>query len=312
VNAQPDSDVFRSLLATGAVLFNRPALRAKTGRFDDKSRWLLGDEAAAKFTALGADCQAARRPRTFEPGGYYILGSDFETSREVRMVVDAAPLGYLSLAAHGHADALSFTLSVAGIPMLIDPGTYCYHTQRRWRDYFKGTSAHNTVRVDGVDQSVSGGNFLWVRHANARCTALELNTDAERIVAEHDGYLRLDDPVLHRREIVYERAAAAVSVADHIVCSSEHHIEIFWHFAADCSVTLSDSIATVIRDQVVLELRWPAQLRARLVRGSEDPCLGWVSKRLDEKTPSPTLVIEGDIAGNWHGITTIAISIGKQ
>src|SRR6202012_4138971 len=40
-------DVFRSLLATGAVLFDRPAFKAKSGAFDDKSRWLLGDAGAA-------------------------------------------------------------------------------------------------------------------------------------------------------------------------------------------------------------------------------------------------------------------------
>ena len=64
------------------------------------------------------------------------------------------------------------TLSAGGREMLIDPGTYAYHTQRPWRDYFKGASAHNTVRVDGLDQSVSGGNFLWTRHARARCERL--------------------------------------------------------------------------------------------------------------------------------------------
>ena len=78
------------------------------------------------------------------------------------------PLGYLSIAAHGHADALSFTLSVGGNEILIDPGTFAYHTQKRWREYFRGTSAHNTLRVDGADQSVPGGNFLWTQHSQTR------------------------------------------------------------------------------------------------------------------------------------------------
>src|SRR5206468_507056 len=81
--------------------------------------------------------------------GYYILGADFDTPNEIRAVVDAGPLGYTAIAAHGHADALSFTLSVGGSEFLIDPGTCAYHTQERWRQYFRGTAAHNTLRVDG-------------------------------------------------------------------------------------------------------------------------------------------------------------------
>jgi len=141
------------------VLFARADFKAKAGAFDDKSRWLLGDEAAARFAAL--DARSARLPvrRDFPHAGYHVLGEGFETPREVRIVADAGPLGFLSIAAHGHADALSFTLSAGGCPILIDPGTFAYHTERRWRDYFRGTAAHNTVRIDGVDQSVSGGTM---------------------------------------------------------------------------------------------------------------------------------------------------------
>ena len=44
-------------------------------------------------------------------------------------MADAGPLGYQTIAAHGHADALSFTLSVGGMEFLVDPGTYAYHTR---------------------------------------------------------------------------------------------------------------------------------------------------------------------------------------
>lgn len=155
------ADVYRSLLATGAVLFDCAEFKFKAGAIDDKTRWLLGDAAAGKYRGIDMSSVSLPMRRDFPQSGYYVLGDRFETQREVRLVADAGPLGYLSIAAHGHADALSFTLSVAGRELLIDPGTYAYHTQKFWRDYFKGTSAHNTVRVDGVDQSVSGGNFLW-------------------------------------------------------------------------------------------------------------------------------------------------------
>jgi len=306
-----DFCVYRSLLATGSVLFGRGDFKFKARQFDDKSRWLLGDAAAAQFNSLAADASAQRLRRSFQAGGYRILGSDFETAREVRLVMDAAPLGYLALAAHGHADALSFTLSVAGRPLLIDPGTYCYHTAKRWRDYFRGTSAHNTIRVDGADQSVPGGNFLWLRHANARFRVFESDTRGDRVVAEHDGYQRLDDAVLHRREIIYERAAAQIKVIDDLVCKTAHHIEIFWHFDPECSVVMEDGAVRVVREQAGLLLRWPEQLRAELVSGREDPCLGWASARFDVKVPCNTLVISGDVGGKWRGTSTLTLTFGS-
>jgi hypothetical protein len=308
----PDFRVYQSLLASGSVLFARGDFKHKSQVFDDKSRWLLGDAAAAKFAAIAANPSGKSLRRCFEAGGYYILGGEFETPREVRLVVDAAPLGYLAIAAHGHADALSFVLSVSGHPMLNDPGTYSYHTERRWRDYFRGTSAHNTLRVDQLDQSVSAGAFLWSQHASTRCLAFDLGADEERIVAEHDGYCRLDDPVMHRREIVYQRAARLVTVTDQIRCASVHRLEIFWHFAEECRVTLDDDAARATRDGVALELRWPAPLHARLVRGSVDPPLGWISHRFDERVPADTLVVSGTVTGDWQGVSTIKISVQES
>ena len=307
-----DFGVYQSLLITGSVLYARGDFKHKAREFDDKSRWLLGDGAADTFAAIVPDPSSRRLRRTFELSGYYILGSDFDTAHEVRLVADAAPLGYLSLAAHGHADALAFTLSIAGQPILIDPGTYCYHTERRWRDCFRGTSAHNTVRVDRLDQSVAAGAFLWVRHAQTHCLLFESDSGGDRLIAEHDGYTRLADPVVHRRELVYERASRRVTVTDSIACRARHYIEMFWHFAAQCKLTVDDSAVTVVQGAVGLTLQWPPSLRAELVQAGTESCLGWISPRFDVKVPGNTLVISGEVAGSWQGVTTLAIALDRQ
>src|SRR6267142_132853 len=162
---------YRSLLATGAILFGRDDFGFKAGALDDKTRWLIGKDADERFQRQ----KSAMRPQlpvrqAFPVGGYYVLGCDFETKNEIRLIADAGPLGYQTIAAHGHADALAFTLSVGGKEFLIDPGTYAYHTQGPWRRYFRGTAAHNTLRVDGMDQSQSGGNFIWLKKARAGCS----------------------------------------------------------------------------------------------------------------------------------------------
>lgn len=302
---RPQADVFRSLLATGAVLFGRADFKAKAGVFDDKSRWLLGD-AAARFTALPEDRREPRR--AFPEGGYWVLGSDFGSDKEIRLVADAGPLGYLSIAAHGHADALAFTLSVAGRELLIDPGTYAYHTQKLWRDYFRSTSAHNTLRVDGVDQSVIGGNFLWTRHAQARCLSWEPSADVERWVGEHDGYRRLADPVTHRREVILDKQARRIVVTDTLACKGEHMVELFWHFAEDCEVSCEDGIIAACKAGVRLRLTCPEGMRVRLAGGQDSPPLGWVSRSFDVKVPCTTVVAQGVARGDWRGVTTMDIS----
>lgn len=287
-------DAYRSLLATGAVLFDRADFKVKAGRLDDKTRWMLGDAAHERFNALvKKDLQMPMR-QAFPEGGCWILGEHFETAREVRLVADAGELGYLSIAAHGHADALSFTLSIAGCEILIDPGTYAYHTQKLWRDYFRGTSAHNTVRVDGENQSVIGGNFLWLRHAQARCEGFTSGPEQDEWVASHDGYRRLPEPVLHRRRIVLDKKLSEIRVGDTLEGAGRHRVEIFWHFAEGCTVqSQSDGRWLVRQGEVSVVYSMPAGFQTRAVQGSESPPLGWIARRFDEKQPITTLVTEG-------------------
>ncbi len=92
---------------------------------------------------------------------------------------DGGPHGYLAIAAHAHADALSIEVRCGGVDILADPGTYCYFGEPEWRRYFRSTVAHNTLELDGEDQSLSGGPFLWLRHAPARTVEVVTTDDGE-------------------------------------------------------------------------------------------------------------------------------------
>jgi hypothetical protein len=308
---------YRSLVATGAVLFDRADLAARAGRFDDKSRWLLGAGADARFDRLRERNTIAYVPRlAFPESGYFLLGRDFGQADEIRMVIDAGPLGYLSLAAHGHADALAFTLNVAGEEVLIDPGTYCYHTAPAWRAWFRGTSAHNTLSVDGEDQSVQQGNFMWSKHAHAHCELHEPHGPRPRFIGSHDGYRRLRDPVVHRREIVLDAGAAAgaavFEIIDTLECAAAHAICRHWHFAERLVPRLSGDACTVRTHsaEITLEPLEPVE-ESQLVHAGEPPAGGgWVSRRFDCKAPSHTLRWHDTIAGNTVLRTRITVRQG--
>lgn len=297
---------YRSSLATGAILFERSDFRVKAGELDDKTRWLLAVAGSAKagcrmpFDTLAQTTRPLPVRQAFHEGGYYILGCDFETKDEIRLVADAGPLGYQRIAAHGHADALSFTLSVGGEELLIDPGTYAYHTQGPWRQYFRGTSAHNTVRVDGEDQSQPGGNFMWLKKAAAGCSHWRSSAAEDIFEGWHDGYRRLADPVTHQRRIILDKVGRRLSIEDFLEMAGEHEIELFFHCSERCRIERDGNNYLLTQGNQRLTLKLPEIPSAhhRLVSGSVAPILGWVSRRFDDKQPTTTIAWSARLRGS--------------
>ena len=152
--------------------------------------------------------------KCFEQGGYTFLRSQ---DGEVLIGIDHAPLGFGSIAAHGHADALSFQLMVDGISLFTDPGTYIYHCDLHARDGFRKTVNHNTVSIQGSDQSEMLGAFLWGRKAN--CHLLHHETDGRHSVlsAEHDGY----SPTLVRRTFDFDHEDKRLIITDELSQESD-------------------------------------------------------------------------------------------
>ncbi|MCX2980984.1 alginate lyase family protein [Halieaceae bacterium IMCC14734] len=284
---------FRSLLATGAVLFSRPEFKLKSGTFDSKSIALLGAQGAEAYTRLKAEKARLPVKTSFPEGGYFILGGSYESPDEVKMVVDAGPLGYGGIAAHGHADALAVYLSVAGREILIDPGTFAYHTEQKWRDYFRGTSAHNTIRIDGMNQSEIGGNFMWLRKAEATLESFEDNGEQVIFRGSHRGYEQGANPVSHKREIIYHRTKRCFDITDTLEINSGdfvHLVDQFWHFSENCSVEqVEGNVFLAISDDVAVEIKLDERLKVDVHKADEETPLGWVSRKFDAKVPGITL-----------------------
>ncbi len=303
---------YRSLLATGAVLFGRADFKRKAESLDDKTRSLTGHDADAIWDALQCELSGSRVQREFTDSGYYILGCNFDTSDEVRIVADCGPLGYLSLSAHGHADALAFTLSLAGKEFLIDPGTYAYHTEPKWRQYFRGTSAHNTACIDGVDQSVPGGNFIWLDKAEAECLCWQSDSETDRWTGAHHGYERLDDPVLHKRTLELDKAKLHLSVTDVFECKGSHSVERFWHFSELCEVRFVEGGVSVTQDGKNVDLRFSeSDVELSILQGDEVLPAGWASRSFGVKVPATTVIVRSRIRGATALRANIELDLGK-
>ena len=253
----------------------------------DAARWLVGN---VKLDTAGTPA-LADQGWNFEDGGYFLFGSDFGGRGEVKGMVDCGPLGYLGIAAHGHADAMSLILSLGGEPCLVDPGTYSYWNELRWREYFRGTRAHNTVTVDDLDQSLSGGRFMWTRKANCRITRQPQQSADFDLVAEHDGYRRLTDPVTHQRNVRYSAAGQWLTIRDEVAGRQSHHIAQHWHFAPHLIVErIAEDTVLVKGKRFTLEMKWlGASFDIDIVRGDDTTPLGWYSKSYEAKEPCPVV-----------------------
>jgi Heparinase II/III-like protein/Heparinase II/III N-terminus len=85
-------------------------------------------------------------PASFPAGGYF-----FQRSGGRYLAFDCGPLGD---GGHGHYDLLSVEAWDGPRPLVLDPGRFTYaEGEPNWRRWFRGTAAHNTVTVDGLDQT---------------------------------------------------------------------------------------------------------------------------------------------------------------
>lgn len=235
--------------------------------------------------------------RTFDVGGYSVWRGH-HAGHDLHAVLDHGPLGYLSIAAHGHADALALWLAIDGRPVLVDPGTYRYQAGGAWRTWFRSTQAHNTLTVQGASQSLAAGAFNWSHKAAAR---LDSSTDEPwQVVASHDGYQRRFG-VRHQRTVTLTEQG--LTIHDALPgAAAPLSSTLTFQLAADLSTQVEDNTVAVSRAGVpVLRLTLPSPA-IHIVRAGNPDEGGWVSTAFGHKTAADRVVWTGTVDAS--GITT--------
>jgi hypothetical protein len=215
-------------LATAAALYRRPDFKAAAGgTLREESLWLLGLEGMEEFDRLPAAPHPPASTRCAASGAYCLVATE-PVVREV--IVDAGPHGYGS-GGHGHADALSLQWITQGQHWLIDPGAFCYPLPLG-RNRFRGTAAHNTLEIDGLDQAEPAASFNWRTRPETRIERWLTSPLVDVFTASHDGYARLPDPVIHRRWVVSWKTGL-LFVRDVTIGRAVHDLAIHWHLGPE-------------------------------------------------------------------------------
>lgn len=217
-------------LAIGAVMYSRPF---HASRLTEEAIWLFGSRALQFLTPEAPAAKEALQSVAFPEGGIYVL-ADSQPYPQT-MAVDAGPQG-VGRSGHGHADALSLRLTMNGQRWLVDSGSGVYISRDPAdRDNFRGTGAHNTVRIDGLDQAVAEEPFSWTHIPTTTVEDWVVGKSFTYFAGSHNGYTRLADPVTHRRHVL-KIAGGLWLVRDLALGQAEHELEVLWHFAPDLDV----------------------------------------------------------------------------
>jgi hypothetical protein len=307
----PASNRWPSLLALGEVLL---------GRLDWWPR-VAADARSSVIYALGQERhdiegRPSGRPSRFADAGVTLLRTAGASSPEIWCRCDGGPHGYLSIAAHAHADALSVEVRYAGVDILADPGHYSFPGEPAWRAYFRSTIAHNTAELSERSQSSEGGPFLWLRHAHAREIEVIDDGDIASWTAEHDGYGSLDPSALHRRSVLLDRASRSIDIID-VIYGGGYGIRLAFHLGPEVHAELAESCAVLSWPTApapgAARLELPPVLRWSLHRGETDPILGWYAPGRGRRVPAFTLLGSGRCLPGMPMITRLEfLEAGKS
>jgi len=219
-------------LAVGAVMYSR---EFPTAQLTEEAIWLFGNKAVERLAPNRSSPPSNRTARSlaFADGGLYLLAASQPFAQV--MAVDAGPQG-VGRSGHGHADALSLRLTMDGQRWLVDSGSGVYISKDlETRNTFRGTSAHNTMQVDGIDQAVPDEPFSWTNLPTTLVETWIAGKSFTYFVGSHNGYERLADPVVHRRYVL-SIADDLWLVRDVAIGKAKHELEVRWHFAPDLEV----------------------------------------------------------------------------
>ena len=281
-----DPDYVSSVLGCLAASLDRPELAPPAVRPALRNLY-LGLSASHHSSYEGATL--------FAEGGYSVFRRTI-AGRRTLMVMDHGPLGHLSIAAHGHADALALWLHIGDQPVLVDAGTYLYHSGGAWRDHLRGTPLHNTLSLDERNSSRIAGPFNWGRRATSSVLAWK-DTDAETYTrACHDGY-RQSHGLLHERQVIaHERGFtvrdALIPCAQDVLARSElPFVEIGFLVHPDLDVRANGVSAVILSaGEPLLRIAGNEALGLDLFKGCSNPARGWYSQRFGSIAPASQLV----------------------
>jgi hypothetical protein len=293
-----EPDDFRDSLAAAAVLLQRPDYCFAASSDSPAMVWLMGPDALEGFANLGR-VSPSGTSRAFPDGGFYIMRDRWSADATV-ILADVGPHGGLA-GGHGHADALSFTLSLDGIRLIVDPGTYTYSGAERNR--FRGSLAHNTALLDATGSAEpADAPFRWVRTAKPSVRVWLTTEVFDLLVARHESFGASLPGAAHERTWILIKGIGFLLI-DELSALGDHTAETRLHFAEDLHIDHQSEGTLRVRSSCT-----PAHSLSVLVCGPGTVSLedGWCSRGYATRSPTTVAVCRAPFTNRVIMLTAAA------
>lgn len=151
------------------------------------------------------------------------------------LFLTAWKVGTNGIGNHQHNDIFSFELAINGESFIVDPGCFNYTGFPDMRNLFRSTAYHNTIRIDGKEINPYSKEKLFRMSDKAKPKILFYEENAKQVVfeAEHYGYSKLPQPVIHKRMLVYDKVSKRFEIVDNLVGKGKHLLESYFHLDQD-------------------------------------------------------------------------------
>ena len=220
-------------------------------------------EVSARAGSLMLWGPGAERHWSFPDTGYFVMAP----RNGDRLIIDCGAVGPDYQPGHAHCDTLSFELSLKGRRVIVDSGC-CRYEDGPVRQYQRGNAGHNTITVDGINQSEVWEAHRCARRAKPLYAGLEERTDGTLVFeGAHDGYRRLAGSPIHHRRVIW--GGDGLSIEDRVAGTGVHTIEARLHIHPELRVEWDGGVAVVLAgDEVVARI-------ARAGHGDIELTTGW-------------------------------------
>lgn len=221
----------RYLLTLGAVFFHEPKFKIKEFGFCEEAVWLFGERARRIWDSLEEHNLANIKSKSFTNSGWYVMRDQGNY-----LLISCGPNGQNDGGGHCHNDKLSFEWHLNGEDVIVDPGTYMYTSEPKWRNQFRSTSFHNTVVIDNCEQNRFSaspvGLFKMNADAQAKILKWETSEDADVFVGRLKGYGGIKPAIVQERKIVWNKRTAPhiLKITDTFKGKGKHSLEWNFHF----------------------------------------------------------------------------------
>lgn len=219
------------LLSLAAIYYQDSTFKLQQFEFDEEAFWMFGAQGNMTFEQLPARTESLKS-RAFPNAGWYIMRHNNDYC-----FISCGPNGQDGRGGHAHNDKLSFELMLNGEDVIVDPGTYIYTPYPKWRNNFRSTAFHNTVKIDIFEQNDLTKDLFALKD-NSVCACTNFSEYEDVLIFE--GKLNYSKKkATHHRKLILSKQRHNLEILDFIKTKENNTFSINLALAQSLSSEVS-------------------------------------------------------------------------